>query len=127
MPSSGKKAFPCTTENSAVSGSRASQEHEQRPCVDVVRSHSQHTADVMHLCGCVHFVAGFWLQGVGYNTRLLGFATTCLLGFGCRGWGTKGCRGAWSFKPGLSAAAQDGLIALFLIALFYHCSQQRGW
>jgi hypothetical protein len=36
MPSSGKKVFPWTTENSAMSGSRASQEHEQRPCVDVV-------------------------------------------------------------------------------------------
>ena len=36
MPSSGKKAFLWTTENSAMSGSRASQEHEQRPCVDMV-------------------------------------------------------------------------------------------
>ena len=32
----GKKAFLWTTENSAMSGSRASQEHEQRPCVDMV-------------------------------------------------------------------------------------------
>ena len=36
MPSSGKKAFLWTTENNAMSGSRASQEHEQRPCVDMV-------------------------------------------------------------------------------------------
>ena len=36
MPSSGKKAFLWTTENSAMSGSRASQEHEQRPCVNMV-------------------------------------------------------------------------------------------
>ena len=36
MPSSGKKAFLWTTENSAMSGSRASQEHEQRPWVDMV-------------------------------------------------------------------------------------------
>ena len=36
MPSSGKKAFLWTTENSTMSGSRASQEHEQRPCVDMV-------------------------------------------------------------------------------------------
>jgi hypothetical protein len=36
MPSSGKKAFLWTTENSAMSGSRASQELEQRPWVDMV-------------------------------------------------------------------------------------------
>ena len=36
MPSSGKKAFLWTTENSAMSGSRASLEHEQRLCVEEI-------------------------------------------------------------------------------------------
>ena len=36
MPSSRKKVFPWTTENSAMSGSRASLEHEQRLCVEEI-------------------------------------------------------------------------------------------